>query len=100
MLRDVVAALLEQTSLKLIGDFHSQVSIDQIRSHSPSHILVEAGFQCGGGFLEELLQLDGVTVVKISLENDQLQIFRRLEHSLTRFSDLADILRNSTQETG
>lgn len=91
-LRDTIQALLEQAGLKLTAVLEFPTSIEAIQTYAPSHILVATNNAEHQEFITSLLEQDEITVIRLSLKNNRLQIFQRQDYVITRPSDLLALL--------
>ena len=91
-LRDAVKALLDQAHVNLLAEFNFKVSEAEIRSYSPTHILVESNHKNYQKLIAPLLEQEGVTIIRLSLENNQLQVIQRRDQAVNHPSDLLDWL--------
>ncbi len=93
-LRDTVKVLLEQAGLQLLAELDSHTSIKEIQTHTPSHILVEADNAKHQKLIASLLEQEEITIIRLSLDNNQLQVIQRQDHAINHSSDLLNLLQN------
>ena len=92
ILREAVLNLLAQARLELVADYEQPVDAAMIPAQTPSHVLLEAGEEENGRFLADLLQQDGITIIRLNLEDNRLQIFQRQDHALESPADFINLL--------
>jgi hypothetical protein len=93
LLRDTVMALLKQAGVELLADFDFHVSLADIKSHHPSHILVESGGQRHEALLSPLLDQEEITIIRLNLDDNRLQVIKRQDHAIAQPSDLLKLLQ-------
>lgn len=97
-LRDTVIALLKQAGAELLADFDYQVSLAEIQAHRPSHILVESGCQRYQELITPLLEQEEITIIRLNLDDNRLQIIRKRDHAIVHSSDLLKLLQTNPKE--
>jgi len=98
-LRDTVAALLEQAGLTLVADLDSNVSIEAVKAYTPTHILVEMSSVQHQALIAPLLEQEGITIIRINLDDNKLQVIQRQDRAISHPSDLLDLLKNQSTST-
>lgn len=93
LLRDTVMALLKQAGVEMLADFDFHVSLAAIKSHSPSHILVESGGQRHQALLSPLLDQEEITIIRLNLDDNRLQVIKRQDYAIAQPSDLLKLLQ-------
>ncbi|MCB9419641.1 MAG: hypothetical protein H6667_07545 [Ardenticatenaceae bacterium] len=92
-LRDTVTALLKKEGTELLADFDFQVSLAEIQALNPSHILVESGCQRYQELVTPLLAHEEITIIRLNLEDNRLQVIQRQDHAISQSSDLLKLLQ-------
>ena len=99
-LRDTVMVLLKKAGVELLADYDFQVSLADIQAIKPSHILVESGCQRYQELIPPLLEQEEITIIRISLDNNRLQVIQKHDHAIAQSSDLLKLLEvNSEAQT-
>lgn len=96
-LRDTVVALLKQAGVKLLADFNFQVSLADIQTHNPSHILIESGSPKYQELVTPLLEHEEVTIIRLNLHDNRLQVIQRQDHAIVQASDLLSFLQEKPE---
>lgn len=91
-LRDSVIALLKKGGVALLADFDFQVSLAEIQTHNPTHILVESGCQRYQEIITPLLEQEEITIIRLNLDDNRLQVIQRQDHAIVQSSDLLNLL--------
>lgn len=97
-LRDTVTALLKQAGTELLADFDYRASLSTIQALNASHILVESGCQRYQELIPPLLEQEEITIIRLNLDNNQLQVIQRQDHAIVQSSDLLDLLQERSKE--
>lgn len=98
-LRDTVMALLKEAGVELLADFDFRVSLAEIKAHNPSHILVESGCQRYQEIITPLLDEEEITIIRLNLDDNRLQVIKRQDHAIAQSGDLLKLLQvNPTAE--
>lgn len=95
-LRDTVVALLEQAGLTLVADLDAHVSIDAIKAYAPTHVLVEMSRVQRQALIAPLLEQEEITIIRINLDDNRLQVIQRQDRAISHSSDLLDLLKNQS----
>ena len=96
-LRDTVIALLKKAGTELLADFDFQVSLANIQAHNPSHILVESGCQRYQELIAPLLEQEEITIIRLNLDDNHLQVIQRQDHAIAQSSDLLKLLQTKPE---
>lgn len=92
-LRDTVKVLLKKAGVDLLADFDFQVSLADIQALNPSHILVEAGCKRYQELIPPLLEQEEITIIRLSLDDNRLQVIQKHDHAIAQSSDLLKLLQ-------
>ncbi len=95
-LRDTVSALLKEAGLTFVADLDSYVSINDIKAYAPTHILVETSSVQHQALIAPLLEQEEIVIIRINLDDNQLQVIQRQDRAISRSSDLLDLLHNQS----
>lgn len=97
-LRDTVTALLHKAGLTLLAEFDYRAAISDIQAHNPTHILVESGCQRYQELIPPLLEQEEITIIRLNLDNNQLQVIQRQDHAIVQSADLLKLLHVQPEE--
>ncbi|NOZ05647.1 MAG: cytochrome c3 family protein [Chloroflexi bacterium] len=97
--RDTAKAVLTEAGVPLVGESsHLQEALQAIDSLRPPVILVESGEGLAETVLAGLPDDAGIRVVRMSMEDNILQIHERHQRMMVRPSDLVDVLQSVPTE--
>lgn len=96
-LRDTVIALLNKAGTELLADFDFQVSLAAIQAQNPSHILVESGCQRYQELITPLLEQETITIIRLNLDDNRLQVIQKQDHAIVQSSDLLKLLQAKSE---
>lgn len=95
ILQDTLLAVLANEKLSPVVTFDAEIPVKQVEQINPTHILIESDVPWCDRLLVDLLQLDNVIVIRLSLQHNQLQIYKRLDHNVRHASDLVSVLQGA-----
>jgi len=92
--RDTVKAVLNEAGIPLAGDSSVQEeALRAIRELRPPVVLVESGTGLAEAILTALPEETGIRLVRMSMEDNVLQIHERQRRFMARPTDLLDVLQ-------